>query len=350
MTSSSIIRNFSISGIYEYYSGRGPGMKTGFIHRTMYFPHQDQDEIARLISQHERFVVLIQQNEYAVSLFQRDIQPQLHAANKPYVIITGMDDFTFPYEVVGSFFITSSSSSLFRGWFATNCLDRFLLPDKITPIPYGIDYWTLSARKWWTNTPMASAYTQDRHLSRLRASAVHFSKRHTSSDGPPRIYINFQFNMLHNVNNVIRVSNKVNIVDTVKYTNYERLEALFTIPNDLVYIQETPVNRYDTWGAYTQHVFVASPRGNGLDTIRTWEALMLGCIVIVRRIPGGGEGACVLEELYRDLPVVIIDHWFSITRDFLDQILSEYSQRTFRYDKLEMSYWLDQIEAAFNAE
>jgi hypothetical protein len=154
--------------------------------------------------------------------------------------------------------------------------------------------------------------------------------------------------MVNNVNKVIRVSNNVNIVDTVTYTNYERLEALFTIPRDLVYIQETPLNRYDTWGAYTQHVFVASPRGNGLDTIRTWEALMLGCIVIVRRIPG--HRVSLLEELYRDLPVVIIDHWFSITRDFLDQILSEYAQRTFRYEKLGMSYWIDQIEAAFNAE
>ena len=130
--------NFSVSGIYEYYSGGGsrPGAKTGFIHRTMYFPHQDHDEIARVISQHERFVVVIQQNEYAVSLFQRDIQPQLHAANKPYVIITGMDDYTFPHEVVGSFFIASSASSpLFRRWFATNCLDRNLLSNKITPIP-----------------------------------------------------------------------------------------------------------------------------------------------------------------------------------------------------------------------
>lgn len=332
---SSSITNFSVSGIYEYYSGRGPGTKTGFIHRTMYFPHQDPAEIARVISQHTRFVVVIQQNEYAVSLFQRDIQPQLHAANKPYVIITGMDDFTFPHEVVGSFFIASSSSSsspLFRRWFATNCLDRNLLPNKITPIPYGIDYWTLSARKSWTNTPMSSAHTQDRHLSRLRDSTVHFSKRAaaaTAATDPPRIYINFQFNMDGNGNS-------------------ERLLAYNTIPRDLASVQETPINRYDTWGAYTQHVFVASPRGNGLDTIRTWEALMLGCIVIVRRIPGDGE--CVLEELYRDLPVVIIDHWSSITRDFLDRILSEYAQRTFRYEKLGTSYWIERIEAAFGAE
>jgi len=327
MTLSSIT-NFSVSGIYEYYSGRGPGMKTGFIHRTMYFPHQDEAEIARVISQHARFVVVIQQNEYAVSLFQRDIQPQLHTANKPYVIITGMDDFTFPHEVVGSFFI-AAAPPLFRRWFATNCLDRNLLPNKITPIPYGMDYWTLSARKSWTNTPMSSAYTQDRHLSRLRESAVHFSKRGTTATDAPRIYINFQFNLDGN-------------------GNAERLLAYNTIPRDLMSIQETPMNRYDTWGAYTQHVFVASPRGNGLDTIRTWEALMLGCIVIVRRIPGW-EG-CVLEDLYDDLPVVIIDRWSSITRDFLDRILSEYAQRTFRYEKLGMSYWIDRIEAAFDAE
>lgn len=324
--------NFSVSGIYEYYSGGGarPGAKTGFIHRTMYFPHQDHDEIARVISQHARFVVVIQQNEYAVSLFQRDIQPQLHTANKPYVIITGMDDYTFPHEVVGSFFIAASSASspLFRRWFATNCLDRNLLSNKITPIPYGIDYWTLSARKSWTNTPMASAYTQDRHLSRLRDSAVHFSRRARTATAPPRIYINFQFNMDGNGNS-------------------ERLLAYNTIPRDLMSIQETPINRYDTWGAYTQHVFVASPRGNGLDTIRTWEALMLGCIVIVRRIPGAG--GCVLEELYHDLPVVIIDHWSDLTRDFLDRILSEYAQRTFRYEKLGTSYWIERIEAALDA-
>ena len=342
---STSIKNFSVSGIYEYYSSSvvaRPGAKTGFIHRTMYFPHQDPDEIARVISQHARFVVVIQQNEYAVSLFQRDIQPQLHAANKPYVIITGMDDYTFPHEVVGSFFIASSSSAspLFRRWFATNCLNRKLLPNKITPIPYGIDYWTLSARKSWTNTPMASAHTQDRHLSRLRDSTVHFSKRGdatataaaaATATASPRIYINFQFNLDGNGNS-------------------ERLLAYNTIPRDLMSIQETPMNRYDTWGAYTQHVFVASPRGNGLDTIRTWEALMLGCIVIVRRIPGEGEGECVLEELYRDLPVVIIDRWSDLTRDFLDRILSEYAQRTFRYEKLGMPYWIERIEAAFGAE
>jgi hypothetical protein len=339
-----LIHNFSISGIYEHYSCGGPmsqpGAITGFIHRTMYFPHQDDTEISRIIKLHSRFIVVIQQNEYAVSLFQRDIQPQIHAANKPYVIITGMDDMTFPEAVVGTFFDTlAQKSPLFCRWFATNCRDRRSPCDKITPIPYGIDYWTLSRRQSWTNTPMASAYTQDRHLSQLRKSTVHFSKRYdasspsSSSSSPPtpRIYINFQFNLDGNGSS-------------------ERLSAYQTIPRDLMSIQETPCNRYDTWGAYSQHVFVASPRGNGLDTIRTWEALMMGCIVIVRRLSDTPAATTVMEELYADLPVVIIDRWSDITRDFLDRILSEYSQRTFRYDKLTMKYWIDRIEAAFNTD
>jgi hypothetical protein len=333
--------NFSIYGIYDHYKEH-PGDKTGILHITMYFP--PDGDIARIIQKYSRFVILVQQNKRAVGVFQRDIQPLIHAVNKPYVIVSCMDDATFPEEVVSCMddatfpeevVVTpdESSGALLRHWFATNCYARPSsggTPLHVSPIPYGIDYWTLVARTMWANTPMASAHTQDRHLSRLRASTIHFSKRGsatTATAAPPRIYINFQFNMDGNGNS-------------------ERLLAYNTIPRDLMSIQENPTNRYDTWGAYTQHVFVASPRGNGLDTIRTWEALMLGCIVIVRRLPG----ECVLEELYHDLPVVIIDHWSSITRDFLDRILSEYAQRTFRYDKLGTSYWIDRIEGALDAD
>jgi hypothetical protein len=328
-----VIRNLSIYGIYDHYSsgaGAHPGAKTGFLHVTMYFPPL---EIARIIAIYSRFVILVQQTKHAVGIFQRDIQPLIRAANKPYVIVSCMDDATFPEEVVEDSFY-AAAAPLLRHWFAINCSAR---PPSwggggvstVTPIPYGIDYWTLTARTMWTNTPMSSAHTQDRHLSRLRYSAIHFSKR--AATAPPRIYINFQFNMDGNGNS-------------------ERLLAYNLIPRDLMSIQETPVNRYDTWGAYTQHVFVASPRGNGLDTIRTWEALMLGCIVIVRRIPEEGERECVIEELYQDLPVVIIDQWSDITRDFLDRTLSEYAQRTFRYDKLGTSYWIERFEASFNAD
>ena len=326
--------NFSVYGIYDYYAGAssltcGTGRtgrtgRTGLIHRTMYFPHQGDNEICRIISLYDRFVVILQQTIVTINLFQRDIQPRIHAANKPYVIISCMDDAAFPDEVVADTGVYSSP--LFRHWFAINIRGCVCNSKKISGIPYGIDLWTLAARTMWTNTPMSSAYAQDRHLTRLRESAVHFSKRSSGpSSDPPRIYINFHFNIGGD-------------------GCAERLEAFYTIPRDLVSIEVSQVNRYDTWGAYTQHAFVASPRGNGLDTIRTWEALMLGCIVIVRRIPG----APAIEELYTDLPVVVVDRWSDITRDLLDRILSEYSHRTFKYQKLTTEYWTHRVDASFD--
>ena len=324
------IANFSIYGLYEYYAGLvtcDPGGRTGLIHRTMYFPHQSDDEIARIIAGYDRLVILLQQTvRTIVELFQHDIQPRLHAAGKPYVVISCMDDATFPAEVVES--VTKTCSPLFRHWFAVNISGHgdVAAPRNITGIPYGIDLWTLASRSMWANTPMSSVYTQDRHLTRLRESAVHFSKRVApSSPSSPSIYINFQFN-----------------IDGDGCA--ERLDAFHTIPRDLMSVEVSQINRYDTWGAYTQHAFVASPRGNGLDTIRTWEALMLGCIVIVRRIPG----APAIEELYTDLPVVVVDRWSDISRDFLVQILSEYSLRTFNYKKLTTEYWTHRIDAAFD--
>jgi len=324
-----MIVNFSAYGIYEYYSNTSnAGKRTGIIHLTMYFPNQDASEVARIITQYDRFIIIIQQNSYAFELFKRDIQPRIHELNKKYVIITCMDDATFPDEVFSSSSDTDTDtdadafitfcSPLLCHWFAINC--RTIHSKNITGIPYGIDLWTLAARSMWANTPISSSYTQDRHLTQLRESTVHFSKRTDR-----RIYINFHFN----ING---------------YGCDERLEAFHTIPHDVRSVEVSPVNRYETWGAYTQHVFVASPRGNGLDTIRTWEALMLGCIVIVRRIPG----AAAIEELYTDLPVVVVDRWSDISRDFLDRILSEYSNRTFKYQKLTMEYWTRRIDAAFD--
>ena len=40
-----------------------------------------------------------------------------------------------------------------------------------------------------------------------------------------------------------------------------------------------------TWRLFAQHAVVASPMGMGLDCHRTWEALALGCIVLLQDQP-----------------------------------------------------------------
>ncbi len=59
----------------------------------------------------------------------------------------------------------------------------------------------------------------------------------------------------------------------------------------------------------SEYAFVISPHGNGVDCHRTWEALALGCVPIVRTSP--------LDALYEGLPVLIVSNWCEVTADFL---------------------------------
>ena len=54
--------------------------------------------------------------------------------------------------------------------------------------------------------------------------------------------------------------------------------------------------------------FVLSPRGNGLDTHRLWEALHVGAIPIVK--------SSSLDPLYEGLPVLVVQDWREVTRSF----------------------------------
>lgn len=62
--------------------------------------------------------------------------------------------------------------------------------------------------------------------------------------------------------------------------------------------------------------FCISPRGNGIDTHRTWEALYLGTIPVVTR--------SVLTEQHPDLPMVVLDDWSQFgSIDFSPELYEE---------------------------
>ena len=75
---------------------------------------------------------------------------------------------------------------------------------------------------------------------------------------------------------------------------------------------------------------------HGMDCYRTWEALLLGCIVIVKTSP--------LDCLYTDLPVVILNNWTDLTQELLIKTASEFTEKTYNYDKLTLDYWMKQIQ------
>ena len=63
---------------------------------------------------------------------------------------------------------------------------------------------------------------------------------------------------------------------------------------------------------YNNYKFTISPTGNGLDCHRTYEAIILNTIPIVKTGP--------LDKIYKqyNLPVVIVNEWTDITKNNLD--------------------------------
>ena len=84
-----------------------------------------------------------------------------------------------------------------------------------------------------------------------------------------------------------------------------------------------------------QFCFVVSPEGNGLDCYRTWEALYLGCIPVVK--------SNSLNQLYENLPVVIVDDWHQVTREFLQEQLDVIKNKKYEQEKLSIYYWFGRI-------
>ena len=125
---------------------------------------------------------------------------------------------------------------------------------------------------------------------------------------------------------------------STRYTRYgsvDRVEAMNTIPRELCYIEYNYVHRIECWKHMTECAFVVSPFGNGYDCHRTWEALSLGCIPIVK--------TSGLNSLFDDLPVWIVQDWKDISLETMKAKIEEFKNRTFNYEKLTLAYWKSKI-------
>jgi hypothetical protein len=118
---------------------------------------------------------------------------------------------------------------------------------------------------------------------------------------------------------------------------YDRVDAYKQLPKQLIYYEPTHSLREQSWTKQSQYAFVISPHGNGLDCHRTWEALVLGCIPIVK--------TSGLDSLYNDLPVLIVKNWSDVNNTLLQNTVNEYKNKIFNYERLLLSYWVGLIKS-----
>lgn len=118
----------------------------------------------------------------------------------------------------------------------------------------------------------------------------------------------------------------------------ERKEAEKSLSTHISQIYHAPRKAYDKYlQDLTNATFVLSPPGNGFDCHRTWEALYMGAIPIVK--------SSAMDGMYQDLPVIVVDDWNCITQEFLGQEYQKIKITTYNREKLYADYWVALIRS-----
>jgi hypothetical protein len=189
-------------------------------------------------------------------------------------------------------------------WYTQNCLASH---PKLFHLPIGMDYHTLGEKDYEPWGKHASPADQDAAIQLLAANARPFYERERKG------YSTFHFHLGRG----------------------DRREAFHFLPKDLVYYEPNPILRAESHLKQTNYAFVISPYGGGPDCHRTWEALALGCIPIIK--------SSGLDPLFKDLPVLLVKQWSDVTQDLLDRTIEEFKTKSFMYEKLTLSYWMNRI-------
>jgi hypothetical protein len=239
----------------------------------------------------------------AIYLFATNIIKNI---NFKFILVSGDSDDDMPYQVLGNeLFDIFINNPLLVHWFSQNWIGNH---PKATLIPIGLDYHTMVSNTCWG--PTISVKEQEKQLLEIRNASKPFWER------IPKCYSNFHFFM------------------TTKH-GYDRIDAKNKISNDVIVFENEKIKRFKTWNVQKEYAFVVSPHGNGLDCHRTWEALALGCIPIVK--------TSRLDSLYNELPVLIVNDWSEVNQELLDKTIQDYKDRQFNLERLTLKYWIDKI-------
>ena len=228
-----------------------------------------------------------------------------------FILLTGDSDTTVPGDILSrKQYLEFVADPRLVKWYCQNWVG---IHPKVFGLPIGLDYHTLATptrqgqRHWWGAS--ASPAIQERLLLRVAGNAPSLLARRpicysTSHHSP---------------------------TERCRYRS-DRVAAERSIPSELVFYEPKRIKRLRTWVNQSKYAFVTSPHGNGLDCHRTWEALCLGCIPVVKRSP--------ICRLFEDLPVLVVESWGDVTKALLDSTVVEFSSRSFDIDKLTLNYWV----------
>ncbi len=242
----------------------------------------------------------------ALPHFAKSVLPQIQV---PFVLVSGDSDLGISAKTLGNSFDAIANYSLLVAWFAQN---KDTQHAKLHALPIGLDFhsrWR-DAQIWGGGTILPSM--QEAELRQVLHQAPKWSDRKMIA------YCNWG----------------------VSADRGDRGECKQKMDPAAYFYQDQRYTRLDTWVEQAQYAFVTSPSGAGMDCHRTWEALALGCVPIVKRSP--------MSEVFEELPVLVIDDWSQVNLAFLKEQAERMQGQSFDYSRLLLQYWVNQLQTGGN--
>jgi len=250
--------------------------------------------------------------------FVNNILPDIESNNIKIVLVTGSSITSVPTELSEKHKIDYiekiANNSCIKHWFSQNYdLKDNNKHEKISAIPLGIDYHTVQTGKClWDWGPVKTALQQEEELMNIAKESNNFDIRTNKT------FSFFHFKMF-------------------KRHNKDRHFAVKALKNKpFNYTLKKRCPRNETWNNITNYKFIVSPHGNGLDCHRTYEAMFLGSIPIVKTSP--------LDVIYKDMPIIILKDWDNISS--IDKLVEQSKQTILKSkEKFYLKYWINLIRS-----
>ncbi|MEO6609811.1 MAG: hypothetical protein ABIN69_15220 [Aestuariivirga sp.] len=241
-----------------------------------------------------------------LDIFVRSILPKLQ---QPITLLTTDGDCSVPSDINPKTVSAILESHKIIAWYSQN--HDGTVQKKLHPFPIGLDL--------HTNRKFQSPKTLMNKLHEIRKGRQRmdvlprtiFCDAHLSQSSPERYTIQ---NALRDANHVIFL--------------------------------ERRVSQILIWRHYGAHPFVISPTGWGIDCHRTWEALLLGSIVITRHVP--------IAPLFEGLAIWQINEWSELrdTKQVELQFkrLSPLTSADYVWCRLKATKWIEKIHQHIEGE
>jgi hypothetical protein len=238
----------------------------------------------------------------ALREFVHSVLPRLNA---PFTLVSGDSDVPVsPASLGDEVFFGILENEQCTAWFAQNVAARHA---KLGALPIGLDYHTMWERPGLWGLTQVSPLAQERQMLDTWARSPEIQHRYLAA------YCNW-----------------LGTLD-----RGDRRDCFERIDRSMLFVEKGHIPRASTWSRQAEVLFVVSPEGAGVDCHRTWEALLLGCIPIVKR--------SLVSELLVRLPVLIVDDWAQVRRETLESFMSDFGRKTFDYSNLFRETWMRKI-------